>query len=380
MLSMNKLTQYNSEHPRFQAAVDLLRRLIAVPSPSGKEDDTAAIWQQWLEEHGVGEVCRVRNNVFVVAPGFDSSKPILMLNSHHDTVRPSTAYTRDPYSPDIADGRIYGLGSNDAGASGVALAATFLDLASDDTLPVNLLFAISASEENMSPEGMRLLLPELTSRGLKPDMAIVGEPTGMQPAVAERGLLVLDGVATGRQGHAARDEGINAIYRAIEDIGLLQSFSTPVVSSVLGPIKVSITMIEAGTQHNVVPATCSYVVDVRTTDAYTNQETVELLRQTVRWSSLTPRSTHIGASALPLGHPLFKAALALGLEPFVSPTTSDMALLHGIPSLKIGPGQSSRSHAADEYVCLDEINEALYVYPQIIKNLANGKTTLEQGF
>lgn len=363
--------------PRLDDAVALLRRLISTPSTSGHEEATAAIWQDWFGRHGF-ETQRIYNNIFAVAPGFRPGRPTLLLNSHHDTVKPSDAYTRNPYKPDIADGCLYGLGSNDAGASGVALAETFVDMAGT-FMPFNLVIAISAAEETMSPQGMRALLPELEKRGMKPDMAIVGEPTGMQPAMAERGLLVLDCVAEGRQGHAARDEGINAIYRAIEDIGRLRSFSPPLESSVLGPIKVSVTMIEAGSQHNVVPAQCRYVADVRTTDAYTNAETVEMLQKQVKWSVLTPRSTHIQASALMPGHPLLAAACSLGLEPFVSPTTSDMALMHGIPSLKIGPGESSRSHMADEYIRLEEINEALHIYPQLIKNLANGKTTLEQG-
>lgn len=200
-------------------------------------------------------------------------------------------------------------------------------------------------------------------------MVLVGEPTGMQPAIAERGLLVFDGVAPGKSGHAARNEGENAIYRAMEDIDLLRRFTTPKVSETLGPIKVSVTVINAGTQHNVVPDSCSYVVDVRTTDAYSNDETVELLRKAVRWSRLTPRSTRVHASVIPSDHPLVESAVALGRTPFVSPTTSDMALMHGIHSLKMGPGESSRSHTADEYVLISEIEEALDIYPRLIMQL-----------
>lgn len=363
-------------HPQFDDTVKHLRHLISTPSISGSEDATADIWYDWFCDHGFVPK-RVHNNIFAVAPGFSPERPTILLNSHHDTVKPSDAYTRDPYKPDIVDGCLFGLGSNDAGASGVALAETFVALAGSD-LPFNLIIAISAAEETMSPFGMRALLPELEKRGIKPDMAIVGEPTGMQPAMAERGLLVLDCETEGRQGHAARNEGINAIYRAIEDIERLRSFTPNRESDILGPIKVNVTIINAGTQHNVVPARCSYVADVRTTDAYSNAETVEMLQKCVQWSVLTPRSTHIQASALAPDHPLLLAARAIGLEPFISPTTSDMALMHGIPALKIGPGQSSRSHSADEYIRLDEINEALYIYPQIIQNLANGKTTLEQ--
>ena len=359
----------NKRHPRFEAAVALLQSLIATPSPSREEEKTAGIWHEWLLSQGVCDVERFHNNVWAVAPGFNPARPTLMLNSHHDTVRPAASWTRNPFSPDIEDGKLFGLGSNDAGASGVALASTFLDLMNDPDLPFNLILAITAAEEVMGENGMRAFLPHLAERGLTPDMVLVGEPTGLQPAVAERGLLVFDAIAEGKAGHAARNEGINAIYRAIEDIELLRSFSTPVVSDVLGPVKVSVTMINAGTQHNVVPDKCTYVVDVRTTDAYSNEETVKLIRECVRWSTLTPRSTRVHASVIPESHPLVKSAVALGRTPFVSPTTSDMALLHGIHSLKMGPGESSRSHTADEFILLDEINEALFLYPRLLKGL-----------
>ncbi|MDE6443676.1 MAG: M20/M25/M40 family metallo-hydrolase [Muribaculaceae bacterium] len=357
-------------HHRFDAAVRLLRQLIATPSPSREEKATADIWQEWLISKGVTDVRRIHNNVWAVAPGFDPSRPTLMLNSHHDTVRPAASWTRDPFSPDIVDDRIYGLGSNDAGASGVTLAATFLDLKDDPTLDFNLILALTAAEEVMGEKGMRAFLPHLAESGMTPDMVLVGEPTGLQPAIAERGLLVFDAVAEGKSGHAARNEGINAIYRAIEDIDRLRSFSTPVVSDILGPIKVSVTMINAGTQHNVVPDKCMYVVDVRTTDAYSNEGTVELIRDCVKWSTMTPRSTRVHASVIPTSHPLVKSAVALGKTPFVSPTTSDMALMHGIHSLKMGPGQSARSHTADEFILLDEIDEALRLYPLLIKGIS----------
>lgn len=375
------------KHPRLDEAVRLLQRLIAVPSPSREEAATADIWEEWLRSHGIDYVERLHNNVFAVAPGFDPARPTLMLNSHHDTVRPAASYTRDPYAADIVIGeslsdgpenipvdklketRLYGLGSNDAGASGVALASTFLDLTRNKDLSFNIILAITAAEEVMGEHGMRAFLPYLAQQGLTPDMVIVGEPTDMQPAIAERGLLVFDGVTEGKSGHAARNEGINAIYRAIEDIERLRNFSPEKVSEILGPIKVSVTMINAGTQHNVVPDKCTFVVDVRTTDAYTNEETVKLLQDTVKWSTITPRSTRVHASVISHDHPLLKSAVALGRKPFISPTTSDMALMYGIPSLKIGPGQSSRSHSADEYILLSELNEALYLYPLLVKSL-----------
>lgn len=349
--------------------ISLLQRLISTPSFSREESATADIWEEWLKENGAGEVKRFHNNVYVLSQDFDPVKPILMLNSHHDTVRPAASYTRDPYSPDIEGDKLFGLGSNDAGASGVALAMAFLSLKEEKTLPVNLILAITAAEEVMGELGMRAFLPHLAENGLTPDMVIVGEPTGMQAAIAERGLLVLDCVAMGKAGHAARNEGINALYRAIEDIDRLRNFTPEKTSEILGTIKVSVTMINCGTQHNVVPDKCTYVVDVRTTDAYSNEETVELLRKTVKWSQLDPRSTRVHASVIDSNHPLVKAASSLGKETFISPTTSDMALMHDIPSLKMGPGQSSRSHSADEYICLSEISEAIDTYIKLIKTL-----------
>ena len=337
------------------------------PSPSRDEAATATLIHEWLREHGI-DAQRFHNNVWALGETFDPQKPILMLNSHHDTVKPSAQYTRDPYDPQMADGRIYGLGSNDAGASVVSLAATFMELRRE-ALPFNLLLAITAAEEVMGEHGMRAFLPEMERIGLKPDMVIVGEPTGMQPAVAERGLVVLDGVARGVAGHAARNEGVNALYRAIDDINRLRTFSFPEVSEVLGPIKVSVTQIEAGRQHNVVPDECRYVVDVRTTDAYSNAETAEILQGAVEHSTLTPRSTRVHASVIANDHPLVKAAMELGRKPFVSPTTSDMALMHDIPSMKIGPGESARSHTADEFVMVDEIKEAIDLYPRLLRKI-----------
>lgn len=349
--------------------IELLQTLIATPSFSREESSTADIWENWLREQGAGIIKRFHNNVYAVSDRFDEDKPILMLNSHHDTVRPVASYTRDPFKAEIVDGKLYGLGSNDAGASGVALAMTFLGLKNNEDLPVNLMFAITAAEEVMGELGMRAFLPHLSEQGLKPDMVIVGEPTGMQPAVAERGLVVLDCKTEGRSGHAARNEGINALYRAMDDILALREFSPAKTSGLLGKINVNVTMIQCGTQHNVVPDICTFVADVRTTDAYTNEETVELLRKCVRWSTLTPRSTRVHASVIDSGHPLVKAAVSLGKNTFVSATTSDMALMHDIPSLKIGPGDSARSHSADEYIFLSEIEEAISTYKAIISSL-----------
>ncbi|MCH5227202.1 MAG: M20/M25/M40 family metallo-hydrolase [Muribaculaceae bacterium] len=357
------------EENYFQEAVSLLQHLISVPSFSNEEGEAADIWEKWLRDHGV-KARRFHNNVYALSEHFDSQKPVLLLNSHLDTVKPVSSYTRNPFEPSIEDGRIYGLGSNDAGGAGVTLAATFLRFKDCSDLPFNLILAITASEERMGELGMRAFLPHLEEQGLYPAMAIVGEPTECKAAIAERGLVVCDVTVKGEAGHAARNEGINAIYRALEDITLLRNISFPKESTVLGPIKVSVTMIQSGTQHNVVPDHCSYVADIRTTDAYTNEETVKLLEEATSWSSFSPRSTRIQASVLSSDHPLTLAAIEMGLDTYVSPTTSDMALMHSIPSIKIGPGKSERSHTADEFIELEEIRLGMEIYETYLKTLS----------
>lgn len=352
--------------PTADDAIALLRQLVATPSPSREEDATATILFDWLESRKA-EPRRFKNNVWALSKGYDPAKPTLMLNSHHDTVKPSASYTRDPYDATIEGDRLWGLGANDAGASVVSLATAFLNLREED-LPFNLLLALTAAEEVMAPDGMRAFLPEMERLGIRLDMALVGEPTGMEPAVAERGLLVLDGVARGVAGHAARNEGVNALYKAIEAIERLRAFAPEKESQVLGPIKVSVTQIEAGRQHNVVPDICKFVVDVRTTDAYSNQETADMLAATAG-CELVPRSTRVQASVIADNHPLVVAAKKMGRTPFVSPTTSDMALMHGLPSLKMGPGRSERSHSADEFVHLSEIYQAIPDYISLIKSI-----------
>lgn len=355
------------KHPMLDEAVALLSRLIATPSHSREEGATADIWEQWLRERGA-DVRRHYNNVYAFASDFNPGKPILLLNSHHDTVKPAASYTRNPYSPDVEDGRLYGLGSNDAGASCVSLACTFVQMMNAE-LPVNLLLAITAEEEVTGAKGMSAFLAHVEQEARRPDMAIVGEPTGMHAAVAERGLMVIDAVANGVSGHAARNEGVNAVYLALEDVERLRNFSPERVSEVLGPIGVNVTVINGGTQHNVVPDRCSYIVDVRTTDDYSNAETLELLQNAVRHSSLAARSTRLHASVISEEHPLVRGAVALGRNTFVSPTLSDRSVMYGIPALKMGPGQSSRSHTADEYIEIEELNEALHLYPKLINKL-----------
>lgn len=350
--------------------IQLLKKLIAAPSTSRDEERTSVIIFDWLKAHGA-DPQRIKNNVWSLAAPYDAAKPVVLLNSHHDTVRPAASYTRDPYAPTEEDGRIYGLGSNDAGASVVTLCRAFVDLMPQAcALPFNLLLAITAEEEVGGENGMRAFLPEMERLGIDIDCAIVGEPTCMQPAIAERGLVVLDGMTVGVSGHAARGEGVNAIYRAIADIDALRAYRFEKVSDVLGPVTLNITQIQAGTQHNVIPDMCKWVVDVRTTDAYSNEETAEMLQRVAVNSTLVPRSTRVKASVISEQHPLVKAAVALGGRPFVSPTTSDMSLMHNFPSLKIGPGDSARSHKADEYVEVSELEAALPFYKQLITSLS----------
>lgn len=352
-----------------EKACGLLCRMIGIPSVSRNEKDVADMIENFLIEEKAGSIHRYSNNIAVIPENYDSSKPTLMLNSHIDTVKPAPTYSFDPFIPQRSEGKICGLGSNDAGASVVSLISAFL-LLKDNDYPFNLLLALSAEEEMGGENGMRLLLPSLKKDGITPDMAIVGEPTGMQPAVAERGLIVLDCITHGVAGHAARNEGVNALYLAMEDIAAVRNFRFPKESEILGPVKVSVTQIEAGRQHNVVPDECRWVVDVRTTDIYSNEETAAMLASAMsRNTDSAPRSTRVRASVISESHPLVKAARSLRLKPFVSATTSDMSLMWDIPSLKIGPGESSRSHSADEFILEAEIENAIDLYSKIISNL-----------
>lgn len=353
-----------------EEATELLRKMIRIPSVSRDEKAVADMLEEYLSGKGL-KVKRFVNNIAVIPDDYDPGLPTVMLNSHIDTVKPSPSYTFDPFGGERTGGRVCGLGSNDAGASVVSLIATFLDAGNDTEISgFNLILALSAEEEVGGENGMRLLLPSLEKEGVRIDMAIVGEPTGMQPAVAERGLVVLDCVTGGITGHAARNEGVNALYNAISDIERMRGFRFPEVSEVLGDIKVSVTQIQAGRQHNVVPDECKWVVDIRTTDAYSNEETAEMLQKAVsEWTTATPRSTRVRASVIDESHPLVKSAVELGRKPFVSPTTSDMSLMWNFPSLKIGPGESSRSHSADEYILESEIAEAIEIYKSLLRKL-----------
>lgn len=346
---------------------DFLCRMIAIPSVSREESGTCQLIFDELCACGISAT-KFLNNVIAYQPNYTKGKPTLLLNSHHDTVKPNPQYSRDPFVATIENGKIFGLGSNDAGASVVALMAVFIEYYHVD-LPFNLVLAITAEEEVMGENGMRALLEYFKRNGIMINMALVGEPTQMQPAIGERGLLVIDCVNHGIAGHAARNEGINAIYKALADIDILRNYRFEKSSELLGDISMQVTQIAAGSQHNVVPSECRWVIDVRTTDAYTNEQTVEIIKSLIE-ADATPRSTRVRASAIPSDNPLVVAALKTGGKPSVSPTTSDMALMYDIPSLKMGPGLSSRSHSADEYVLESEITDAIEKYHIYINELS----------
>lgn len=353
------------------SAVRLLKQLVATPRTSRNEGAAADLVYAFLEARGCRPQ-RTGNNVWALCRCNIADAPTVMLNAHLDTVPAASAYTRNPHEPAVEGECLYGLGANDDGASVVALVHTFIAEKDDGNLPYNLLLALTAEEEVGGEGGMRMLLPALAALGLTPDMAIVGEPTGMQAAVAERGLVVLDCITAGIAGHAARDDGsANAIYRAMDDIRTMTGYRFQRTSQALGPIRVSVTMIEAGTRHNVIPDSCRWVADVRTTDAYTNAETAAMLAAAVSThTTATPRSTRVHASALAPEHPLYRAAMAVGMPLFASATTSDMSLLHGIPALKTGPGDSTRSHRADEFIRISELADAIPAYRALLHTLS----------
>ena len=348
--------------PATQEAVDLLSELIRTPSRSKAEHQAADLMQTYLEEKGI-EVHRQGNNVWAHAPEANPTKPTLLLNSHLDTVKPSEGWSMDPFEPKMVGGKLYGLGSNDAGGALVCLAQTFLHFYAQGDLLYQLIFAATAEEEISGANGIASILPQLG----KIDLAVVGEPTAMQMAVAEKGLVVLDCEVKGKSGHAARSEGENAIYKALQAIEKLRTFRFEKQSEYLGPILKTTTLISAGTQHNVVPDTCRFVVDVRTTDAYSNAETVEILKR-VTGAQMTPRSLRLSPSSLSLRHPVVQRGQQLGLRAYGSPTLSDQALMN-CDSLKIGPGDSARSHTANEYILLEELAQGMDTYRQLLNEL-----------
>ncbi len=347
--------------PNHHKYIDLLCSLIATPSFSREEDKTATVLAGFLMEQGV-PVHRKGNNVWAVNRHFDDKKPTLLLNSHHDTVKPNSAWTKNPFEPVIENKRLYGLGSNDAGGALVSLMAAFLHFY-NHRLNINLVYAATAEEEISGSGGIEHIWNELP----RIDMAIVGEPTLCKMAVAEKGLLVLDCLSGGTPGHAAHHRADNAIYKAMTDIEWFRTCRFEKVSPWLGEVKMTVTAIHAGDAHNMVPAECRFTVDVRVTDAYSPEEVLEEIQKHVQ-CKVIPRSVRLRPSGIAPNHPLAQAAAALGIEQFGSPTTSDQALIP-VPSVKIGPGDSQRSHTADEYIGLEELQRGIDTYIRLIDQL-----------
>jgi acetylornithine deacetylase len=347
---------------RYVKAVDLLKSLLETPSFSGEEAQTASLIGDWLTALQV-PFQRNENNVWAVNKYFDKKKPSILLNSHHDTVKPNKGYEKDPFKAEISEGKLFGLGSNDAGASLVSLLTTFSHFYEQENLKYNLVIAVTAEEENSGPNGLSSLLDTLPAI----DFAIIGEPTAMQMAIAEKGLLVIDGYASGTAGHAAHDNTDNAIYNALSDIKWIKNFQFPEISDLLGPVKMTVTQIEAGQQHNVVPDNCHFVIDVRVNECYTNQQVFDLI-DTHTKSKLVARSFRLNSSGIAPDHPIVQAGLTLGRTTYGSPTLSDQAILT-CPSLKIGPGESKRSHQADEFIYLDEIEQGIKIYIELLTEI-----------
>lgn len=343
-------------------AVSILKSLIGIPSISREEEAVADFLQNYIESIGI-VVNRKGNNLWCLSPMFDLNKPTILLNSHIDTVKPVNGWKKQPFTPIEEDGKLYGLGSNDAGASVVSLLQVFRQL-SEKEQNYNLIYLASCEEEVSGKNGIESVLSSLPPISL----GVVGEPTNMQPAIAEKGLMVLDVTAYGKAGHAARNEGENAIYKVLEDITWFRDFRFEKESPLLGPVKMSVTQINAGTQHNVIPDKCTLVVDIRSNELYSNEEIFEIVKSKVK-SEVNARSFRLNSSQIAEDHPFVKKTIKLGRVPFGSPTLSDQALM-SFPTVKMGPGNSSRSHTADEYVMISEIDEAIGLYIDILDRLA----------
>ncbi|MCD6543984.1 MAG: M20 family metallo-hydrolase [Flavobacteriaceae bacterium] len=343
-------------------SIKLLEKLIVTPSFSGKEEQTALLIEAWFKQNAI-LFQREFNNIWAKNKYFDESKPNILLNSHHDTVKPNKAYTKDPFKAEIVDGKLYGLGSNDAGGSLVSLLAIFTYFYKHKDLKYNLIILASAEEENSGPKGIRSVLPLLPEI----DFAIVGEPTLMDMAIAEKGLLVLDCYAHGKSGHAAHGTGDNALYKAMEAIRWFKDFRFEKVSKTLGEIKMTVTQIDAGKQHNVVPAICHFVVDIRVTDAYSLAEVLSMIKENVK-VEVKERSLRNHPSSISLDHAIVKSGQKLGRKIYGSPTMSDQTALT-CPSLKIGPGESLRSHTADEFIYVSEVEEGIELYTKLLNEI-----------
>lgn len=349
------LNYYTSE------ALTLLQALIGIPSISKEEEAAADFLQNYIEETGI-MTGRSGNNIWCLSPQFDTNRPTILLNSHIDTVKPVNGWRKQPFTPKVENGKLYGLGSNDAGASLVSLFQTFRYLSAIEQR-YNLIFLASCEEEISGKNGIESVLPQLPPI----TFGVVGEPTEMNPAIAEKGLMVLDVTARGKAGHAAREEGENAIYKVLDDINWFRTYRFPLESSLLGPVKMSVTQINAGTQHNVIPDVCTFVVDIRSNEFYTNEALFQKITSHICCEAKA-RSFRLNSSSIDINHPFVQKAIELGKTPFGSPTLSDEALMN-FPSVKIGPGKSSRSHTADEYVMLAEIEEAIRMYIQLLDGL-----------
>ena len=343
-------------------AIGLLSQLIATPSTSRNEKDAADIMEKALHNYGFTPH-REANNVWVIDPHFDEQKPTLLLNAHIDTVKPVDSWRRDPFAPTIEGDTLYGLGSNDCGGGLCSLLQIFRIL-TEKPQSYNLIYLASAEEEVSGKDGISRALPLLP----KIDLAIVGEPTGMQPAVAEKGLMVLDVIAHGKSGHAARNEGVNAIYEALDDMRWIRDYKFEKVSPFLGPTKMTLTVVNAGTQHNVIPDKCTMLVDIRTNEFYDNEEVYHFICQHLK-SEVKAHSFRLKSSRIDPEHPLIKKYVAMGMKPFGSPTLSDQALM-SFPSFKLGPGESSRSHSADEFIRISEIADAIAKYKELLDGAA----------
>ena len=342
-----------------EEAIALLKSLIENPSFSSEEDQTALLIEQWFTQNTI-PFKRENNNIWAFNKHFNKAKPTLLLNSHHDTVKPNQGYTKDPFKAIVEDGKLFGLGSNDAGGCLVSLLATFVHFYSNENLPYNIVMVASAEEESSGKNGLNSVLKHLPEL----DCAIIGEPTLMQLAIAEKGLLVLDVIVKGTASHAAHDNPDNPIYNAMPVIEWFKTFQFDKISEVLGPVKMTVTQINAGKQHNVVPAECHLVVDIRVNDCYNNTEILDTVRKHLT-ADVTPRSMHLNASSIPITHGLVQAGIALGRNTYGSPTLSDQSVI-SCQSLKLGPGDSLRSHSADEFIFIHEIEEGIQLYIKIL--------------
>lgn len=355
----------NRNEASVRQAVELLKVLISTPSISREEGDATDRLQLFIER-GAPVQCDVHrhlNNLWCIAPGFVATRPTLLLDAHIDTVKPVSGWSKHPFTPTVEGDAIYGLGSNDDGASLVTLLQVFYNLCRSPQL-YNVIFLASAEEEVSGTNGIEAVLPLLPPLSC----AIMGEPTSMQPAVAEKGLMVLDCVAEGLSGHAARNEGVNAIYSAMDDINWFKSYKFPNSSQLLGDVKMTVTQINAGTQHNVIPDRCTFVADIRSNECYSNAQLLELIRANVA-CEVTPRSTRLNSSSIDAAHPLVRRAVELGRKPYGSPTLSNQALVGGIPTLKMGPGDTARSHTANEFVLVSEISEGIDLFTEMLDGL-----------